>query len=88
MGTRVWSDGQRDNCTRYLAGDTTAPASEWVMSGTRQIQVSCNDWIMRQPLRVQALCLLELLLAITFVLNALADMREWLAMRRRLRRTR
>ena len=80
-GIRYWSDGLRDNCARYMAGDKSLPASEWVVSGTRTIEVPCSDWIMRQPMRVQLLCLLDLVLAVVFVLNALADLRDWLEIR-------
>jgi hypothetical protein len=85
VGIRLWYDGQRDACTPYLAGDAGAQKSEWVMSGTRTIEVSCDDWIMRQPLRVQVLCLLDAALTVLFVMNALSDLREWLEFRRRMR---
>jgi hypothetical protein len=85
VGIRLWTEEQRDACTPYLAGDTKAQKSEWVMSGTRTIEVSCDDWIMRQPLRVQVLCLLDVALTVLFVLNALSDLREWLEIRRRIR---
>jgi len=85
IGIRMWSDAHSDVCAAYLAGDTRAPSSEWVSSGTRLISVPCRDWIMRQPLRVQILCLLDLALGMVFVLNALADLRGWLQMRRRMR---
>ena len=48
----------------------------------------CDDWIMRQPLRVQVACLLDLALGLVFVLNALSDLREGLEARRRLRQMR
>jgi hypothetical protein len=86
-GIRLWSDSQRDACAPYLAGASTVQRSEWVVSGTRMIEVPCSQWLMRQPLRVQVVCLLDLVLAVTFVLNALADLRDWLAMRRRMRGT-
>jgi len=85
MGIWMWSGGHRDDCTRYLAGDKSAPASEWVTSGTRTIEVSCNDWTMRQPLHVQILCLLDMVVMVLFVMSALADLRDWLAKRRRRR---
>jgi hypothetical protein len=90
LGMGIWmgTDGQQDNCSRFLAGDKTAPSSEWVISGTRQIVVPCNDWFARQSTRVQVLCLVDLVLSVVFVLNALADMRDWLEMRRRLRKAR
>jgi hypothetical protein len=85
FGIRLWTDGQRDACTPYLSGDTRAQKSEWVISGTRQIEVPCTDWFMRQPLRVQILFLLDVVLAVLFMLNALSDLREWRQMRRRMR---
>jgi hypothetical protein len=85
VGIRLWYDGQRDACTPYLAGDTKVPSSEWVLSGTRTIEVPCDDWIMRQPLRVQVLCLLDVALTVLFVLNALSDLRDWRQFRRRMR---
>jgi hypothetical protein len=84
-GIRMATEAQRDGCTPYLSGDTKAASSEWVDSGTSQISVPCNDWIMRQTLRVQLLCLLDGALIAVFVLNALSDLRDWLQMRRRLR---
>jgi hypothetical protein len=85
LGIRLWSDAHPDDCARALAAEGSMPASEYVISGTRQVVVPCNDWIMRQPLRLQVLCLLNLVLAVVFVLNALADLRGWLQMRRRMR---
>jgi hypothetical protein len=87
-GIWLWNDGHKDDCTRSMAADGSMPASEWVVSGTRTIEVPCNDWIMRQPLRVQVLCLLDLALAVVFVLNALSDLREGLEARRRMRQMR
>ena len=84
-GIWLWNDGHPDECSRSMAATGNMPASEYVISGTRQIVVPCNDWIMRQPLQVQILCLLNLVLAVVFVLNSLADVRGWLATRRRLR---
>ena len=82
-GIRLWSGSRQDDCSRFLAGDKTAPRSEWVVSGTRTIEVSCNDWTMRQPLRIQVLCLLDVVVLVLFVLNALADVRDQTEMRRR-----
>jgi hypothetical protein len=84
-GIRLWDAQQRDNCSLYMAGDRTVPASEMVISGTRQIEVPCSDWIMRQPLRVQVLCLLDLVLGVVFFFNALADLQRWLQSRRQMR---
>ena len=56
-----------------------------VVTGTRTIVVPCSDWLTRQPEKIQMLCLVDLVLAVMFVLNALLDMRAWLQRRRRLR---
>jgi hypothetical protein len=84
-GIRLWSDRHRDDCAPYLAGDKTAPASEYVQTGTRTIVVPCNDWLDRQPLRIQILSLLELLLVVMFLVNGMLDTRAWLESRRRRR---
>ena len=84
-GIYLWYDGHRDDCSRYLAGDPRAQTSEWVVSGTRMIEVPCNEWFIRMPLTVQVLCLMDLVLGVVFVLNALSDAQKWLAMRRRMR---
>jgi hypothetical protein len=88
IGIWSWSSGRRDACAVYLAGDKAAQSSEYVASGSRMIAVPCRDWTMRQPLRVQLLCLANLGLAIVFLLNAAGDLRDWLAARRRMRGTR
>jgi len=85
MGISRWSAELKDDCTRFLAGDKTAPRSELVVSGTRTVEVSCSDWTMRQPLRIQVLCLLDIVLWIVFVTNAMADVRDQSRMRRRRR---
>jgi hypothetical protein len=85
LGIWNWSSGRRDACAAYLAGNKSAQSSEYVASGSRLIAVPCRDWIMRQPLRVQLLCLADLGIALVFVLNAAGDLRDWLAARTRLR---
>jgi hypothetical protein len=84
-GIRLRDAQQRDPCSLYMAGDKTAPPSEYVVSGTRQIVVPCNSWFLRQPLSVQVLCLLDAFLSIVFLFNALSDLKQWFQMRRRMR---
>ena len=86
-GIWMWDAGHPDDCVRSALPDGTMPKSEWVMSGTRQMEVPCSDWTMRQPLAIQILCLLDLLLAVVFVLNVLLDLQGWSAMRRRMGQT-
>ena len=86
-GIRLWSVEQRDECARFLAGDKSYPASQVVVEGTRTVIVPCKQWLPRQPLAVQVLCLVDLLLAALFAMNALADAREGLARWRRRRGT-
>jgi hypothetical protein len=83
VGIQLDSLQQRDACAPYLAGNLTAQKSEWVTSGTRQVLVPCDDWLDRQPLRVQLLLLLDAAIAVLFLLNALSDLREWLQAGRR-----
>jgi hypothetical protein len=80
-----WDVGHRDDCAAYLAGDKTAPATEYVVSGTRTIVVPCDIWLPRQPEKVQMLCLLDFVLGVVFLLNALQDARGWFETRRRMR---
>ena len=81
VGIYAWSQSERDDCTNYPA-DGKAPASEYVVSGTRTIVVPCSDWWMRQPSAVQALSLLDAAVGVLFLVNALQDTRGWLTMRR------
>lgn len=84
-GIGVWDAGQTDNCARYLAGDKSQPATQTVISGSRLVVVPCTNWIGRQPLWVQVLCLVDGALGVLFVLNLLSDLRAWLQMRRQWR---
>jgi hypothetical protein len=84
-GIRLWDAQQKDTCSLYMAGDKTQPPSELVVSGSREIEVPCSNWFLRHSLRVQVLCLLELLLAMIFAFNASADLKGWLEIRRRRR---
>lgn len=81
VGVRRWSLMHPDNCDRYLAGNRKLPPTEYVISGTRQVAVPCNQWLTRQPERIQILCLLDLLLAATFVVNAVGDIQRFLRAR-------
>jgi hypothetical protein len=77
---------QKDECSRYLAGDRSAPATQTVLSGTRAIEVPCTDWIDRQPQTVLLLCLVDVALFVIFALNAAADVRAWMQRRRQMER--
>ena len=87
LAIRLWDARHPDDCALYNAGDRSVPSSVMVVSGTRQIEVPCNDWIMRQPLKVQLLCLVDLVIGVIFFFNALSDFQQWLQMRRRIRGT-
>ena len=80
-----WSAVQRDACSPYLGGDRMAPSTMYVVTGTRTVVIPCDDWLERQPGRVQLLCLVDFVLVVMFGLNALQDARGWFAMRRRRR---
>jgi hypothetical protein len=84
VGIYAWAQDRRDDCTSYPPGGR-APATEMVVSGTREIEVPCGDWWLRQPLGTQILCIADAALGVVFLMNALQDTRGWLAMRRRRR---
>ena len=84
IGIHLWTMQQRDACSPYLSGDTKAPQSEWVMEGSREVEVSCRNWIERQSLTVQILCMLDGVIVILFLVNALSDLKEWLEARQRM----
>lgn len=85
LGIRLWDAQHPDDCALYNAGDRSMPSSVVVLSGTRQIEVPCNDWIMRQTLRLQLLCLVDFVIFVVFFFNALSDFQQWMQMRRRMR---
>ena len=87
LGIWSWTDEHPDQCARAAAPDGSMPPSEYVLSGSREVEVPCSDWFMRQPMAVQILCLLDLLLTVVFVLNALLDLQGAQRMRRRMRQT-
>jgi hypothetical protein len=67
---------------RYLAGEGWLSSSQTIDSGVQQIEVPCKQWLPRQPLTLQLLCLVDLVLIVVFVVNALGDLLEWKRMRR------
>ena len=74
---RVWLIEHPDNCDRYMAGDRTVPPSEYIESGTRTVEVPCNQWLFRQPAWVQCICLLDLTVLVVFVLSVWQDVARW-----------
>lgn len=81
-GLRRWSFTHPDNCDRYLAGEKKLPSAEYVISGTRQIVVPCDQWLLRQPQWMQILCLVDLILAVIFLMNAAGDFKNFITRRR------
>ena len=78
----AWAQDRRDDCKYSYPPGGKAPATEMVVSGTREIEVPCKDWWMRQPQGVQILCIADAALGMVFLMNALQDTRGWLVMRR------
>ena len=81
-GIYLWNVEHWDDCARYLAGEKSLPSSQTVDSGNQQIEIPCEQWIPRQPLSVQLLCLADLVLLVVFSLNALGDLLEWNRMKK------
>jgi hypothetical protein len=76
-GIYLWNVEHWDDCARYLGGERGLPSSQMVDSGNQQIEIPCEQWIPRQPLTVQLLCLVDLVLLVVFSLNVLGDLLEW-----------
>ena len=77
VGLYLWNANRWDDCQRYMAGDTSLPSSQIVESGDHSVEVPCDQWFARQSSTILLLCLLDLLLIIVFVLNAVSDVRDW-----------
>ena len=82
IGLYLWNANRWDDCQRYLAGDKSLPSSQIVESEGHSVEVPCEQWFLRQPSAILLLCLLDLLLIVVFVLNALSDVRNWRQTRR------
>ena len=67
---------ERDRCNTYPAGGIP-PRTEYVVSGTRQFEISCSDWWMRRPQSTQILLIVDIGLGMIFVLFAAGDLRSW-----------
>jgi hypothetical protein len=82
LGIYTHAQGERDRCSIYPAGGTP-PMTEYVVSGTRQVEVPCSDWWMRQPLVIQILCIADAGFALIFLLFAAGDLRSAVQRRHR-----
>lgn len=82
LGTGIYLRVQQqvDRCNSYPEGGIP-PKSEYVVTGTRQVEVPCSDWWIRQPQTLQILCIADAALGVLFVFSALQDLRGWLAWR-------
>ena len=76
-GMAMWLSGHRDNCSRYLAGDRSLPPTQMVAAGSQVVEVPCQEWLPRQSMWIQMLCLVELVVVIVFVLHLVGDLRDW-----------
>jgi hypothetical protein len=70
---RAWLIQHPDNCDRYMAGDRTVPSSVYIQMGGRRAEVPCEDWLLRKPAGVQAVCLLDAVVAVVFLLGVWGD---------------
>lgn len=81
LGIDMHAKGEHDRCNTYPAGGV-APKTEYVVTGTREVEVPCGDWWMRQPMWMQIACMADAGLGMMFAVNALLDLRRWLRWRR------
>ena len=75
-GMAVWLSGHRDSCARFLAGDRSLPPTQMVAAGTQMVEVPCTVWLPRQPMWIQILCLVELVVVMVFALHLVGDWRD------------
>jgi hypothetical protein len=75
LGIRLWIMNHRDPCDAYLPGHVL-PATVYVESGTRTVEVPCDWWLPRQPDWLQLTCLLDLAAMVVFGLSVWRDIRR------------
>jgi hypothetical protein len=75
-GIRLWSLEHQSDCDRFVRGEKTLPPSQMVDSGTLTMEIPCRQWLPRQPVTLQILCLVDLGIVVVFVMNAMADIRD------------
>ena len=76
-GLLAWSSTRVDPCTAFLQGNRGAPSTQVVEMGSRLVLVPCKSWLVRQPLEVQMVCLLGLVLLVLFAIRAVDDVLRW-----------
>ncbi len=82
LGIRVWMLGHRDDCERPVGTDHALPKSVYVESGTRLVEMPCDEWLPRQPVGVQLACLGDRAVGVVMVLSVAMDWRKWRERRR------
>ncbi len=82
LGICMYSQGEQDGCASHPA-TSAPPKSEYIVTGSREVEVPCSEWFLRQPLAVQILCIVEALLATLFLIHATGDVIDWARLRRR-----
>jgi hypothetical protein len=85
LGLRLWIMNHRDPCDAYMPGHVL-PQTVMVESGTRTVEMPCNDWLLRQPVLVQATCLLDFAALVMFLLSLLLDVHRRNQRRRQTQR--
>ncbi len=75
-GLAVWMSGHPDSCSRFLAGDRSRPSTQMVAIGTEMVAVPCTQWLPRQSMWIQLLCLMELVAVMVFAIHLAGDWRD------------
>jgi len=78
---RLWIMNHRDPCDSYMPGHVL-PQTVMVESGSRTVEMSCSQWLPRQPDLIQLSCLLDLTVVIVFLLSMWRDVNRWRERRR------
>jgi hypothetical protein len=74
LGLRAWLIDHQTLCDHYLAGARKLPSSVYVQQGNSLVEVPCTDWLQRQPVGVDIVCLLDLAVFVVFLLSLLQDL--------------
>ena len=76
LGIRIWIMNHHDPCDSYMPGHVL-PQTVMVESGSRTVEMSCSQWLPRQPDLVQLACLLDLTVLVVFLLSVWRDVNRW-----------
>ena len=72
VGIFAWNGAKRDECD-VSGPDRGAVQVPVGQSGRKVLLVNCNEWLPRQPVKVQAWCFVDVALGVVFGMSMLVD---------------